>query len=230
MKKLALVTGANRGLGLETSKKLASKGFRVLMGCRDLGKVAEIEDQLKNEGLDVEFFKLDVDKISDIRDIHDYIRESEDKLDLLINNAGVFLDSYSDSILDSDPVIILKTIETNTMGPMQLMQSLVPLMSEGSQIINISSGMGSLQDMESGAIGYRMSKAALNVLTLISSKDLAAKNISVNSICPGWCRTDMGGRNATRSSEEGIESIIWLAEQKNPPTGKFFRDKAEIEW
>lgn len=232
MKKIALITGANRGLGLAATKKLAGLGFKVLMGCRDIESSQEVINALQAKGLDVEAIKLDVTKTSDIRGVHDYLRDSKDSLKILVNNAGVFLDSKSESILNADPVIILKSIETNTMGPMQLIQSLAPLMAKsgGGQVINVSSGMGSLADMGINATGYRMSKTALNVLTKICNQELKTMNIAVNSICPGWCRTDMGGESATRSSEEGVDSIVWLAQHQNPPSGLFIRDREEIPW
>lgn len=232
MKKTILITGANRGLGLAATKKLASLGHKVIMGVRDVSAAEEIAISLRAKKQDVVAIKLDVTKIKDIRNSHDYLRDGDHGLDILINNAGVFLDSNEESVLEADPVIVLKSIETNTMGPMQLIQSLAPLMSKtgGGQIINISSGMGSLDEMGTFATGYRMSKTALNVLTKICSIELAAMKISVNSICPGWCKTDMGGENASRSPEEGVETVIWLCEQIDPPTGKFLRDKQEIPW
>lgn len=232
MKKIALITGANRGLGLAATKKLGGLGHKVLMGCRDLESCELIVKELREQKLDVEAIKLDVTKIADIRAVHDYLKKSPLPLGILVNNAGVFLDSKGESVLEADPVIVLKSIETNTMGPMQLIQSLAPLMGKtgGGQIINVSSGMGSFSEMEINATGYRMSKAALNVLTKICSKELEDMNISVNSICPGWCRTDMGGEEATRSADEGVDSILWLAQEKNPPNGKFLRDKKEIPW
>lgn len=232
MKKIALITGANRGLGLATSKKLAALGFKVLMGCRDIKSCQEHVIELKGKGFDVEAVKLDVTKTADIRGVHDYLRASDIPLEVLVNNAGVFLDSKEESVLDADPVIVLKSIETNTMGPMQLIQSLAPLMAKsgGGKIINVSSGMGSFSEMEVNATGYRMSKTALNVLTKICSQELSSMKISVNSVCPGWCRTDMGGEQATRSADEGVDTIVWLAQEKNPPNGKFLRDRAEIAW
>lgn len=232
MKKTVLITGANRGLGLAATKKLANLGHKVIMGARDIASAEKIANELREQKLDVVAIKLDVTKTKDIRSCHDYLRDSLKGLDILINNAGVFLDSQGESVLDADSVIILKSIETNTMGPMQLIQSLTPLMAKsgGGQVINVSSGMGSLSEMGAHATGYRMSKASLNVLTLITSIELAPMNISVNSICPGWCQTDMGGENATRSPEEGVETIVWLSGLNEPPTGKFLRDKKEIPW
>ena len=236
MKKYILVTGANRGIGLECSVQLAKQGHKVYMGMRNPDEFNEKFSELKQQDLDLELIKLDVTKTVDIRAFSDLIKNEGNGLDVLINNAGVWLepssDNGGDSYLNADSVIILKSIETNTMGALKLSQSLVPFMIEKGEgrIINVSSGMGGLTEMQGGYPGYRMSKAALNVLTKISSAELAGKNISVNSVCPGWCRTDMGGRNATRSAAEGAETIVWLATCENPPKGQFLRDKESIAW
>jgi NAD(P)-dependent dehydrogenase (short-subunit alcohol dehydrogenase family) len=235
--KTALITGANRGLGFEASKQLAELGFKVFMGCRDEAKGNLACDELVKVGLDVEFIKLDVTKTKDVRKVHDIFREEGRTLDVLINNAGVFLESLHDdpsisSVLKVDPVIIMKTIEANTMGPLNLIQSRAPLMIKQGhgRIINISSGMGALTGMEGFWPGYRMSKAALNVLTLITSEELKDTNISINSVCPGWCRSDMGGQSAPRSLSNGVETTIWLATCDSPPHGKFLQDKKEVPW
>ncbi len=236
--KIALITGANRGLGFETSKQLGLKGFKVYISGRNLEKIKMAADRLKSLGIDVEAIKLDVTKTQDIRSFIDLLKTRKEHLDVLVNNAGVFLesdgpqDTTGASILKVDPVIILKTIEANTMGPLKLIQSLVPLMIEkgGGRVINISSGMGQLKNMTGFWPGYRMSKTALNTLTKILDAEVCKDKIYVNSVCPGWVRTDMGGENAERSVEEGVKTTIWLATCDDPPHGKFFRDKQEIEW
>lgn len=236
--KVALITGSNRGLGFETSRQLAKKGFKVYMGCRDVRKGTMAADILKSEGLNVEFIEIDVTKTKGIRKIHDMLRENHENIDVLINNAGVFLESEgptdqsSSSIFKVDPVIILKTIETNTMGPLKLIQSLVPLMlkSKKGRIINVSSGMGQLSFMGGHWPGYRISKTALNAITCILDAELKDTELYVNSVCPGWVKTDMGGENASLSIEEGVESIVWLATEENIPRGKFIQNKKVIEW
>lgn len=236
--KIALVTGANRGLGFETCRQLAMMGFKVYMGVRNKDKGTAAQDILKSEGLEVESVELDVTNNQSIRDYLNLLKERGESLDVLVNNAGVFLESdgprdiSTASFLNVDPVIILKTIETNTMGPLKLMQALVPNMKEkgDGRIINISSGMGGLNDMGGFWPGYRMSKTALNALTKIASNELKSFNISVNSVCPGWVRTDMGGQEATRSVQEGVETTVWLATVEKSPTGGFFRDKQQVPW
>jgi NAD(P)-dependent dehydrogenase (short-subunit alcohol dehydrogenase family) len=235
--KTALVTGANKGLGFETARQLAQNGFKVFLGSRNEERGLAAEKVLLDEKLDVKFVKLDVNSNSDIRAAMDLIKSSCNKLDVLVNNAGVFLESLHDdpkesSILKIDPVIILKTIETNTMGPLKLIQNIIPMMLESGEgrIINISSGMGALNEMDAYWPGYRMSKTALNALTVMTAKELSGTKISINSICPGWCKTDMGGENANRSIEEGVETTVWLATCDNPPSGQFLIDKEQRAW
>ena len=234
--KVALVTGANRGIGLGVSKQLASKGFKVYMGMRNLESNQELITQLKTEYPLIQAVKLDVTKTVDIRTIQNQIKEECGSLDVLINNAGVFLESSSPdldaSVFHVDPVIVLKTVETNTVGPLKLIQAFAPLMLEQREgrIINVSSGMGALNDMEGRYPGYRMSKVAMNALTKIVQSELEGSGITINSVCPGWVRTEMGGEHATRSIAEGADTIVWLATTANPPRGKFLRDKKEIAW
>jgi NAD(P)-dependent dehydrogenase (short-subunit alcohol dehydrogenase family) len=234
--KIALVTGANRGLGLETSIQLAKKGFFVYMGMRDLEKYAGIVQDLIHQKLKVEAIKLDVTKTKDIRDFSNLIHSKNQKLDIIVNNAGVFLESNPNNggsfaeALKADPVIILKSIEVNTMGPLKVVQSLVEHLEVNARIINISSGMGALQDMSGGYPGYRISKTALNALTRMLHSELRESKISVNSVCPGWVKTDMGGSNASLTTFEGVQTTLWLATMNNPPSGGFYRDKKEIPW
>lgn len=236
--KIALVTGANRGLGFETSRQLALNNFKVYMGVRDKESAIAVQDLLLSEGLNVEVVELNVTSNQSIRDFVKMLKDKKEVVDVLVNNAGVFLESEGPmdkttaSFLNVDPVIILKTIETNTMGPLKLMQALIPMMIEkgSGRIINISSGMGSLENMQGFWPGYRMSKTALNALTKIASSELMNTKITVNSVCPGWVRTDMGGENAPRSIEEGVKTAIWLATTEKCPNGGFFRDQEQISW
>lgn len=236
--KTALVTGANRGIGFETSKQLAEIGFKVYMGCRSEEKGRIAAESLKSSGLDVEFVKLDVLSTKDVRTFIDDLKVNKVNLDVLVNNAGVFLESdgpedkSTSSILKVDSVIILKTIETNTMGPLKLIQSILPKMLEqnSGRIINVSSGMGQLSSLTGHWPGYRMSKASLNVLTLMIADEFKNSNIIVNSVCPGWVKTDMGGQNASLSAKEGVDSIVWLASCDKSPNGKFISQKKVIDW
>lgn len=232
--KVSLVTGGNRGLGLAIVKELAAKGHMVYMGTRDLDKGSKACAGLVKEGLKIRPIELDVTKSSTIKDAVAKIKDENDYLDVLINNAGVMLDSGEgqNSVLNVDPVIVMKTYEVNTVGALIMSQAIAPLMKEKGEgrIINISSGMGSLSEMEGGWAAYRMSKSSLNALTRILHAELNSFGISVNSVCPGWLRTDLGGERAPLSPEEGARTPVWLATMVDSPSGKFFRNKEEIEW
>lgn len=235
-KKIALVTGANRGIGLEISKQLAEKGFHVILTSRNKSKGINVAKKLLAKNLDVEYFLLDVTKEKSIKDLLTFLKKKYNHLDVLVNNAGVLLDrkeSKSTSVFDVDLSTIKKTLETNTYGPLLLCKYLIPLMKKNNygRIVNISSGMGQLTDMFGGYPGYRLSKVSLNAVTKIFSDETKKYNILINSMCPGWVRTDMGGMNATRSVEKGAETAIWLATlPKNGTRGGFFRDKKQIPW
>jgi NAD(P)-dependent dehydrogenase (short-subunit alcohol dehydrogenase family) len=149
---------------------------------------------------------------------------------VLINNAGIISSSKGVDKVGMDEIRAL--LETNFFGPLQLTQSLPPLLekSPDGRIINISSGMGALHEVGCGYAAYRLSKTALNSFSAILAKDLAGTNIKVNSMCPGWVRTEMGGSNASRSVERGADTAVWLATAKEIPNGKFLRDRKVIEW
>ncbi len=234
---IAVVTGANRGLGLEISRQLARKGFHVVMTARDAAKGAAAMRALAADGLDVELRKLDVTRSDDARALAAYIDETHGHVDVLINNAGVFVESSgAAATAPADPLLVtpttvLETLNANTLGPMRLIQTLAPLMTEGGRIVNVSSGMGALTDMGKNYLAYRMSKSALNVITRVFAHALEARGIRVNSICPGWVRTDMGGPDATRSLEQGADTAVWLAtDPAATATGGFFRNRKSIPW
>jgi NAD(P)-dependent dehydrogenase (short-subunit alcohol dehydrogenase family) len=154
------------------------------------------------------------------------------KLDILVNNAGVWLDTES-SVLKANLETLQKTIETNLFGPFLVSQALIPLMKVHNygRVVNVASGAGQLAEMQTGYPTYRMSKTALNALTKITGNELADTNILVNSVCPGWVKTDMGGANATRTVEQGVDTIVWLATLPDGgPTSGFFRDRQPLAW
>ena len=231
--KVAVVTGGNRGLGLETCRQLAQGGAKVILTSRDADKGEAAAAALRCEGLDVTPFPLEVTDPTSIERLAKYIEQQFGRLDILVNNAGVFKDAGSAeaSALRSDPAIVQETFRTNTVGPLMLAQALIPLMGRSGRVVNVSSGMGQLAEMEGGSPGYRLSKAALNALTRILASELKDTGVKVNSVCPGWVRTDMGGPNAPRTPEQGAETIAWLASLPDDgPTGGFFRDKQPIPW
>lgn len=236
--KVAVVTGANRGIGLEVARELARAGFKVVLACRDESKGKKVQSQLLSEGLNVDVRAVDVTESGSIRDLDLYLRKKYGRLDVLVNNAGIMLDHFEDgqpvmSIIDCDLTEVRKTMETNVYGAISVIKELLPLMKENhyGRIVNVSSGLGQMSEMGAGYAGYRLSKAALNALTCMVADELTSENIIVNACCPGWVRTDMGGKHAARSVEEGADTIVWLCQaQDGSPSGKLFRDREEQPW
>ncbi len=227
----ALITGSNRGIGFETARQLGKKGFYIFLASRKENEGLKALDKLKSENIDGEFIQLDVASLESIRTAYDKVRKKISKLDVLINNAAILL-KEDDDLLDVDIKIVTETINTNVLGVLQMTQQFFPLLSKGSRVINLSSGGGSMTDPVGGwSPVYCISKSAVNALTRHLAYYLSEKSIVVNAACPGWVRTDMGGRSAPRSVEKGAETIVWLAsEAPLSLTGKFFRDKREIPW
>lgn len=200
-KKVAVVTGANRGLGFETCRQLARQGIQVILTSRDEAKGHVASEKLQAESLDVKYHALDVTSQDSIHELAQFIKSEFGRLDILVNNAGVILDysdNSGDSILQTKLSTLQKAIETNTYAPLLLSQGLIPLMQEHNygRVVNVSSGAGQLTEMNSGYPTYRISKTALNAVTRILGNELAGTNILVNAVCPGWVKTDMGGANA----------------------------------
>ncbi len=234
---VAVVTGANRGLGLETSRQLARRDISVVLTsrARDRGEAAAA--QLRAEGLDVRFQLLDVTDAAAVDALSAFLLMEFGRLDILVNNAGVFGDPYDPadpgpaSIFNADLNTIRRTLETNTFGALRVAQALIPLMNERGNVVNVSSGMGQLSDMNGCCPGYRLSKTALNAVTRILADELKHTGIRVNSVCPGWVKTDMGGAGAERSVQEGAAGIVWAAcLPDDGPSGGFFRDGKPIPW
>lgn len=238
-KPVAVVTGANRGLGLETARQLAKRDIQVIVTSRNAGKGGMAMEKLSAEGLDVLFQPLDVTSESSVAELGTFIHSYCGRLDILVNNAGVFLDIHSTedtgnaSVFNASLETLTATLKTNLYGPLLLAQELVPLMKQQhyGRIVNVSSGMGQLSDMEGKSPAYRISKTALNALTRILAAETEGYNILVNSVCPGWVRTDMGGSGAERTVEEGASGIVWAATLPDAgPSGGFFRDGQSIPW
>lgn len=227
--KTVLITGANRGIGWQAAKELSQKGFHVFLGTRDSKangkKVADWDTNAS-------WLTIDVSQSESIHKAFKSLTQKQNKLDILINNAGIYEDK-SVSILDVSRESFAKTLQTNTFGSIEVIQIFLPLLrqSDSARIINVSSRLGQLASLSTNAPGYSLSKLALNGATLILAKQLEQDDIAVNSVSPGWVRTDMGGSNATRSIEEGTAGIVWLAsEAPQSLTGKFLHDGKEIEW
>ena len=233
IRRLAVVTGGNRGIGLGVCRGLASQGFRVLLGSRDLKSGAAAAEGLRAEGLDVTEVELDVTDAGGLSRLAGRIRSDfGGTVHALVNNAGILPETGGPKgVLDVDPGLVLRAFETNALGALRVCRAIVPLMAGGGCVVNLSSGMGQLSDMGGGYPAYRMSKSALNALTRALADDLSSRGIRVNSMCPGWVRTDMGGAGATRSVEEGADTAVWLADlPADGPTGGFFRDRKPIPW
>ncbi len=233
---IAIVTGAYRGLGYETCRQLAKQGYQVLLGARRGADGQAAVDALVEEGLNVSFALLDVTDEASRLSLRDRLQQVFGRVDILVNNAGIFPDpAPSDpqsSILQADLETLRRAFETNTLAALRLCQLLIPLMAEKGRIVNVSSGMGQLSDMNGFCPAYRLSKTALNAVTRIFADELGADSgIKINSVCPGWVRTEMGGENAHLSIEEGVKGIVWAATlPADGPSGGFFRHGEPIPW
>jgi NAD(P)-dependent dehydrogenase (short-subunit alcohol dehydrogenase family) len=259
MSQTVLITGANRGLGLETARQLALRGDHVILTSRDEASGREAVEELARDGIAVDYRKLDVTNPDDARRIAAEFRAGP-PLDVLINNAAVSLNGFNDEV-------VLRTLATNFYGAMNLTDALAPAIADGGTIVNVSSGMGELSaysrkiaarfadpaiDREqltgllrefaaavaAGRHGdegwpssaYRVSKAALNAYTRILARELKPRGIRVNSVCPGWVRTRMGGQSASRDVAKGAASIDWAATLAAPTSGGFYRDGRALAW
>ena len=231
--RIAVVTGANRGLGREIARQLLRRGLQVVLTSRDPARGEAAAEALRGEGLAPRFLPLDVTADAGADALRDWLDRSYGRIDVLVNNAGVMLDGGGMS-LGALPLDILgRTLEVNLYGALRVTQALLPLMRRHGygRIVNMSSGLGQLADMRSGTPAYRISKTALNALTRILAAELAGSNIKVNALCPGWVRTDLGGPNATKSVEEGADTAVWLATLPDDgPSGGFFRERQPIPW
>jgi NAD(P)-dependent dehydrogenase (short-subunit alcohol dehydrogenase family) len=229
--RIAVVTGANRGLGLATCRELARRGQRVVLTARDAGQAQSAAAQLRAEGLDVTAATLDVSSDASVEAFARRIEKELGRLDVLVNNAGaIFEQKGSRATTEVSPEILARTFDTNTLGAYRLTRLFLPQMNRAGygRVVNVSSGMGGITEMGGGSPAYRVSKAALNALTRIFHAE-AGKNVKVNSVCPGWVRTDMGGAGATRNLEQGIAGIVWAATLPDiGPSGGFFRDGQPI--
>jgi NAD(P)-dependent dehydrogenase (short-subunit alcohol dehydrogenase family) len=234
--KIAVVTGANRGIGFETCRQLARRGMKVILAARDEARGRAAVDDLRREGLDVGFGSLDVADPESVGAFAGFVQKEHGRVDVLVNNAGIMLEKHDSgfpTVFKARIETLRETMETNVYGALRVVQALRPLLpdrGDGARIINVSSGMGQLTDMNGGYAGYRLSKAGLNALTRILADELKGTAIRVNSICPGWVKTGMGGEGAHRSTEQGADTIVWLATEPAIPTGGFFRDRKAIPW
>ncbi|OAI46826.1 short-chain dehydrogenase [Planctomycetaceae bacterium SCGC AG-212-F19] len=235
-RKVALVTGANKGIGFEIVRQLARQGLTVLLGARDGEKGNAAAHRLRDEGLDVQFLHLDQTQAPSIAVAVEQVSRRSDKLDILVNNAGILLDQgVVPSALDADA--LRKTLETNVVGVAAVTRAFLALLrkSEAARIVNVSSSGGSLGQIAASvgifAPAYQISKAALNGFTVLLANELKGTPIKVNSACPGWVRTDMGGPGAPLTPDQGADTPVWLATlPADGPSGGFFNSRQPVPW
>ena len=230
--RVALITGANRGIGLETARQLARLGVVAVIGSRDLAKGQAAAESLKSEGLDAPVVQLDV---TDAASVARGVAEATSffgRIDILVNNAGIFTDRHIPA-LEIAPDHVEEIFQANTIGPLRMIQAVVPGMKERGygRIVNMSSMLAQLKDMGPLKPGYRMSKTALNALTRVVAAEVGPGNIKVNTMSPGWVKTDMGGMDAPRTVAEGADTAVWLATLPDDgPSGGFFESRKAIPW
>jgi NAD(P)-dependent dehydrogenase (short-subunit alcohol dehydrogenase family) len=228
---VALVTGANRGIGLEVARQLAQREMQVVLGSRDLAKGEAAASPLQRAGLAVFPYQLDITDQQSINHLLAEITQRFGKLDLLINNAAILYDTWQ-AATDADLAVVHEAMETNLFGAWRMCQVCLPLLlrSQAGRIVNVSSAAGSLAHMGGGTPAYNVSKTALNALTRLLAAELAGTSILVNAVCPGWVATTMGGAGG-RSVAEGATGVVWAATlPAHGPNGGFFRDGQALPW
>jgi NAD(P)-dependent dehydrogenase (short-subunit alcohol dehydrogenase family) len=229
--RVALVTGANRGIGLEVARQLAAAGFEVYMGSRDPAKGEAAAASLRADGLSATAVQLDVTDQASIAAARGRLEQERGALDVLVNNAAVNYDTWQD-VLTADLNVVRETLDANTLGPWQTTLALLPLLrlSRYPRVVNVSSGAGALDAMTGSTPAYSLSKLALNGLTMMLANRLRRDGVLVNAVCPGWVATDMGGPGG-RPVSEGAAGIVWAATLPDGgPTGGFFRDQRQVRF
>jgi NAD(P)-dependent dehydrogenase (short-subunit alcohol dehydrogenase family) len=221
-----LITGATRGIGLAAARVLVARGAHVIIGSRDGDKAAATAASL---GAGASSVRVDIVDQTSVEAAADEIRQKHGKLDVLVNNGAILLDHF-ESLMELRPEVLTETLQTNVVGTLRLTQAMLPLLSQSGRIINVSSGAGQLEgEPQAWAPAYSISKTALNMLT--QQLTAALPHLAINSMCPGWCRTEMGGEGAPRSAEEGADTMVWLALDAPPSLrGSFVKDRQVTGW
>jgi len=257
-KRVAVITGADRGIGFEVCRQLGKLGYQAVLTAPDPAKGKEAAKKLLREGIEAAYHALDVANERHVRKLREFVLKKFGRVDVLVNNAGVMFDAgrskpegrvarwiktlpkkmdfgEGQGILEVGIDIVRASVEVNTLGALRMCQAFIPLMIKAryGRVVNVSSSLGQLNGMtdEDRVPAYQLSKAALNAVTLMAADDCRDKNVTVNSVCPGWTRTSLGGPRAPQSVGEAAENIVWMANYPDGgPTGEFFRDKKAIEW
>ena len=235
--RVAVVSGGNRGMGLEICRQLLGKGVSIAIGSRDSARgkkaAAQLAEEVKPEIARIMSFPLDVTRQESVTRFSAAVEDIFGGVDILVNNAGVMLEAREGKLEHTTPKMFREILDVNVIGAVMMCQAFVPLMRKigYGRIVNMSSGLGQLERMGQGLPAYRISKAALNALTRTLAAELIGAGILVNAVSPGWVKTDMGGPNAERTVEEGVETAVWLCLLPSAgPTGSFFRDRKAIPW
>ena len=230
LQRVALVTGANRGLGLEIVTQLARLGLFVVPAARDGDSAAAVAHALTAAGLQAAPGVLDVTDDASVAALQAAVLGEFGRLDVLVNNAGIGHD-FGRPAVGADLALVEDHVRTNLLGAWRVTNAFISSMLDNhyGRIVFLSSGMGALSEMGGGSPGYRISKTGVNALVRMLAAETAGRNVLVNAACPGWVQTDMGGPNATRTVAEGADTAVWLATlEDGGPTGGFFRDRAPI--
>lgn len=228
----AVVTGGNRGIGYEVCRQLAQRGYRVILTSRDVNRGLAAAEELQRAGHEVIYRPLDVTSLVHVRDLQHYVERNFGAASVLVNNAGVYPDEGR-NVLDVEMAVYRDTMEINLFGPLLLGQAFIPqMLGQGyGRVVNVSSAAGQIGSMVADTPSYRLSKLALNGLTLMLADSVRGSNVLVNAVCPGWVRSDMGGPAAPRSVAQGADTVVWLATLPDGgPSGGFYRDRELIPW
>ena len=239
---LALITGGSRGLGYETARQMGRLGYRLFLASRTQLRLDTAAQALRAEGCLVNAHAFDIQDAASIQSLVDAVKANDASIDVLINCAGVMFEAGDGkgvqseigskaSVLRSPEKNVTDTIAINMIGTWSVTRALAPYLARGARIVNVSSSMASLGEMGPGYYGYRASKAGINVFTRTLAYEMRPRGILVNSVCPGWVKTTMGGPGASREVAEGAAGIVWAATlPPDGPTGGFFRDGQAIPW